>query len=91
MNRDDLLVKHEVDQGLAEALELGNIRIIGKNEQGDDLLQLTSKGVLRSACLFFQAAIEEADKERRDFTPEERHELMSHVLHICEAFNTAEA
>jgi hypothetical protein len=38
-----------------------------------------------------QAAIEEADKERRDFTAKERHELMSHVLRICEAFNAAEA
>jgi hypothetical protein len=90
MNRDDLLVIHEVDQDLAESLELGNIRIIGRNEQGEDLLQLTPKGVLRAACLFFQTAIEEADKHKRDFTPEERHELMTHVLHIYEAFNAAE-
>ena len=48
MDYDEMKTRHEVDQALAESIELGNMRITGKNEQGQDLLELTVKGVTRT-------------------------------------------
>lgn len=80
MNTDDLKSAHEIDQALAESIELGNIRIVGQNEQGQDLMELTSKGVTRTALLIAQQFIETADSEKRDFTADERHEIAGHLI-----------
>jgi len=44
----DFQVIHEGDQERAESLALGDIHIVGQDEEGKDLLQLTSKGFTRS-------------------------------------------
>lgn len=80
MDFDDIKASHEVDQALAESIELGNIRLAGKNEQGQDLLELTAKGVTRTVAMMIEQALVTADAQKRDFTASERHELVGHLL-----------
>lgn len=89
MNIDDLKAKHEVDQAIAESVELGNVRIVGQNEQRQDLMQLTSKGVTRTALLFCELTIQQADAEKRDFTEAERHKLVAYLLQAITALQKA--
>lgn len=77
---DDLRAKHEVDQGIAESIELGNMRIVGQNAQGDDVFELTAKGLTKAALMFLQQLINRADADKRDFTAEEKHEALGHWL-----------
>ncbi len=84
---DDLKSAHEVDQALAEAIELGTIRIAGKNPSGDDLLELTAKGVVSTALMFVQPILDLANAEKRDFTPKEKAELREHLKTVMQALN----
>jgi hypothetical protein len=76
---DDLHDRHTVDQALAEALELGSIRVAGKGPDGDDLLELTAKGTLSTALLLIQPIIERADSEKRDLTEDEKGDVREHL------------
>jgi hypothetical protein len=79
MQNNDFQVIHKGDQERAEALALGNIRIIGQDEEGKDLLQLTSKGLTRSLLMFLAHLIEQTDIEQRDFTVKEKQQVTEYL------------
>jgi hypothetical protein len=72
MQNDDFQVIHEGDQERAEGLALGDLRIVGQDEAGRDLLRLTSKGLTRSLLMFLAHLLEQTDIEHRDFTVAEK-------------------
>ena len=82
---EDLGDKHVVDQSIAEALAMGSIRIVGKNEAGDDMLQLTAKGTTRAAVMLLEALIVKADEERRDFSEAEKSEVLKQFWTVRES------
>lgn len=85
MHFDDLHDQHIVDQALAEAIELGSMRAAGKTPEGDDLFELTAKGVLSTAFMYIQALQATTDAERRDFTEEEKADILGHLKTVMEA------
>ncbi len=78
-------VIHEGDQERAEALALGDIRIVGQDEEGKDLLQLTSKGFTRSLLMFLAHLLEQTDIEHRDFTVAEKQQVGEYLEALKEA------
>jgi hypothetical protein len=85
MQNTDFQVIHEGDQERAESLALGNIRIVGQDEEGKDLLQLTSKGFTRSLPMFLAYLLEQTDIEHRDFTVAEKQQLGAYLEILKEA------
>jgi hypothetical protein len=57
MQNNDFQVIHEGDQERAESLALGDLRIVGQDEEGKDLLQLTAKGLTRSLRFCCEKAV----------------------------------
>jgi CRISPR/Cas system type I-B associated protein Csh2 (Cas7 group RAMP superfamily) len=82
---EELRDRQEIDQALAEMLEQGSIRIVGKMANGDDQLQLTAKGTTRAAVMVLEGLITGADRERRDFTQEEKSKVLEQIWAIREA------
>ena len=85
MEFDDVRTRHEVDQALAEAISMGDVSVTGKAPDGDNLMSLTAKGIVRTALLFVQKYIGQADGAHRDFTPEEKQELAEHLTTALQA------
>jgi len=85
MDYDEMKTTHEVDQAIAGSIELGNIRIVGQNAEGQDLMELTSKGVTRTVGMLINSLVATADTEKRDFTDEEKHELAGHLINAITA------
>jgi hypothetical protein len=82
--------RDEVQDAIARAQAMGDIRIAGQNAAGEDLMALTAKGVLRATCLTFQDALDQADRLRRNFTYEEQRELLRHVRQLYSALASSE-
>jgi hypothetical protein len=76
---EELRRLHEVDQGITEALAMGHLRIVGVTPQGEKQYQLTAKGVAQGMVLTLGALVQQADSERRDFTPAEKRECLEHI------------
>jgi hypothetical protein len=85
MQNDDFQVIHEGDQERAEGLALGDLRIVGQDEEGRDLLQLTSKGFTRSLLMFLAHLLEQTDIEHRDFTVAEKQQVGEYLEALKEA------
>jgi len=85
MNIDDLKTQQEVDQALADSIALGNIRIIGRDDKGQDLMTLTSKGCLRVSLLAVQTLVNSTDEAKRDFTSSEKHEISRYLIRAIQA------
>jgi len=85
MNIDDLKTQQEVDQALADSIALGNIRIIGRDDKGQDLMTLTSKGSLRVSLLAVQTLVNSTDEAKRDFTSSEKHEISRYLIRAIQA------
>lgn len=82
-NFDDLKEAHEADQFLAEALALSDVKIVGKDEHGADVIKLTAKGAVKGAVLFLEHLIRIADAEKRDFSDSEIQEALSQVKNLA--------
>jgi hypothetical protein len=85
MENTDLQVIQEGDQERAESLALGDIRIVGQDEEGRDLLQLTSKGFTRSLLMFLAHLLEQTDIEHRNFTVAEKQQIGEYLETLKEA------
>jgi hypothetical protein len=82
-------IEREVEQGIAESLALGNIRMVSKDGQ-EDLMELTTKGVTRTSLLMVNVFIDYADREQRDFTSAEKHEIAGYLLTAINALQKNE-
>jgi hypothetical protein len=80
----------KVQDAIARAETMGDIRIAGQTTAGEDLMTLTAKGVLRATCLTFQSALDQADRLKRNFTYEEQRELLRHVRQLYSALAASE-
>ena len=80
MNFDEMKTQHEVDQALAEAIELGTIK-----EVGDGKYSLTARGVVHSALMVIQDVLSKADQDKRDLNDEEKKEVLSHIDTMSQA------
>ncbi len=78
-------VIHEGDQERAESLALGDIRIVGQDEQGGDLLQLTPKGFTCSLLMFLAHLLEQTDIEHRDLNVAEKQQVVKYLETLKEA------
>ena len=85
MQNTDFRVIYEGDQERAGSLALGDIRIVGQDEEGKDLLQLTSKGFTRSLLMFLAHLLEQTDIEHRDFTVAEKQRVGAYLETLKEA------
>ncbi|MGH2478084.1 MAG: hypothetical protein ACRDHW_00295 [Ktedonobacteraceae bacterium] len=85
MDFENVHTNHEIDQTLAEGLELGMIHVVGKTDSGDDLMALTAKGICLAALLSIQSQIDQANEQKRDFTAEEKADLHEHVTAMLKA------
>lgn len=90
MKLTDLKATHDADQRSAEAIELGDARLVGSNEQGEDTMELTAKGVTRIAIIMTERFVSAADAEKRDFTQAEKHEIIGHLFYALVALKQAD-
>lgn len=68
---EDLRIVHEVDQALAGGIATGNIRVAGQTSEGEDMYELTMKGLFSGLVMHIEGITMVANAENRDFTPEE--------------------
>lgn len=81
---EELRMSAEIDQALAEGIEVGALRVVGTTEAGETQYEMTAKGLLSAVVYHLSVLIGAADSEKRDLNAVEKAEAIEYLSVIME-------